>query len=725
MVGWLAGDGWLSLASGGRMIVAWLAVVVFSSFECISAVPSQCTSIGVGYQAMEDGSAIATHNDDCNECDIRVTHVPSRDWPKGSQRPVFSTRPPYPRYLESPEYNIHGPDYLVGTEDSSIFPWPEMKPVFFIPQAHHTYAYTLGNYALQNEKQLSMGESTCAGRFFTTSAYVPAPNTGKARVDVNTLMEVAMERCSTARCAIQTMGDLATTYGFYGNDAGSEGAGEAVMIADAVSETWVFHVSADDTGESAVWVAQRVPEDHITVVPNQFIIREVNLDDKDNYLASANLFDVAIRNKLWDPNSGKPFNYLNVYGFNIGSEGYMATRRTWRVFTLAAPNLQLNPLTDSVGSFGFGPDGRDPYPFSVKPEKKLSLIDIMKMTRDTFEGTPFDLSVGLAAGPFGDVMRYEALPSSIDPVDGILYPNESSVALIHERPISLYRTVYASIAQARKSLPDSVGAVVWISPYAPHHSSYVPVYAVADQTPSGIRKGTQYKLTKSTNYWVHSIVGNYLSRWYKYTIGDIRALQQTVQEDIQKQQADIETKAINILQSTSTDSTDPIGEVKSLLTDFHEKTTSQVREQWWDFFWSMVGKYRDQMIVKNPHASTYPAAVSWIMYPRWWLESIGYWGAPFTPPPGRSSASPVAPNSYPTLPSQAAYEAAYPQGLGAPYQNYCFQQSNAITYSTIFFYIALFLGGAITTLLAQKIFPGDRKKGYDPIPDNEFRSGRV
>jgi dipeptidase len=131
-----------------------------------------------------------------------------------------------------------------------------MTPVFSIPQVSHTYGYTLGNYALQNEKQLSMGESTCAGRFYSTSAAAPGSNPGKAHVDVNTMMEVAMERCRTARCAIHTMGDLATTYGFYGNDAGNEGAGEAVTIADATSETWVFHVTADDTGASAVWVAQ-------------------------------------------------------------------------------------------------------------------------------------------------------------------------------------------------------------------------------------------------------------------------------------------------------------------------------------------------------------------------------------------------------------------------------------------------------------------------------------
>lgn len=46
----------------------------------------------------------------------------------------------------------------------------------------------------------------------------------------------------------------------------------------------MFHVAADDSGASAVWVAKRVPEDHITAVANQFTIGEIDLNDKDNYL---------------------------------------------------------------------------------------------------------------------------------------------------------------------------------------------------------------------------------------------------------------------------------------------------------------------------------------------------------------------------------------------------------------------------------------------------------
>jgi dipeptidase len=45
-------------------------------------------------------------------------------------------------------------------------------------------------------------------------------------------------------------------------------------------------------------------------------------------------------------------------------------------------------------SFGFGPDGKQPYPFSVKPDKLLTLQDVMRMNRDQYEGTLFDVTKG-------------------------------------------------------------------------------------------------------------------------------------------------------------------------------------------------------------------------------------------------------------------------------------------------------------------------------------------
>lgn len=62
----------------------------------------------------------------------------------------------------------------------------------------------------------------------------------------------------------------------------------------------MFHIIPDDTGSSALWVAQRVPDNHITIVANQFVIGEI-VPDSPDFIYSDNIFSVAERNGFWDP----------------------------------------------------------------------------------------------------------------------------------------------------------------------------------------------------------------------------------------------------------------------------------------------------------------------------------------------------------------------------------------------------------------------------------------
>jgi dipeptidase len=81
------------------------------------------------------------------------------------------------------------------------------------------------------------------------------------------------------------------------------------------------------------------------------------------------------------------------------------------------------------------------------------------------ENTTFDATSGLAAGAFGQPNRY----------GGGTFPNGSAVTGNWERTISIYRSTYSSVVQARGWLPDSVGGTVWWGPHAAHATCYAPL----------------------------------------------------------------------------------------------------------------------------------------------------------------------------------------------------------------------------------------------------------
>ena len=139
------------------------------------------------------------------------------------------------------------------------------------------------------------------------------------------------------------MGHYAQRYGFYGEDPQKSGAGEAILLADG-NEVFVFHILSD--GESgAVWVAQKLPDDEFTIVSNNFIIRDIDCDDKEDFICSDNLFEIQRKNNLWDPqihpgNDQQKFDFLKVYGVNLPNFEYFpgyapmplySTQRTWRM----------------------------------------------------------------------------------------------------------------------------------------------------------------------------------------------------------------------------------------------------------------------------------------------------------------------------------------------------------------------------------------------------------
>ena len=176
------------------------------------------------------------------------------------------------------------------------------------------------------------------------------------------------------------------------------------------------------------------------------------------------------------------------------------------MFGLAAPSIELPGETDILGS---------DYPFSVPVDAAISVEGLMNIQRDHYEGTQYDLTKGIAAGPFGDPNRFD-----ISPVDGMTF--EEVIQGSYERSISMFRTSYSFVANAR-DVHDAL-ALLWFGQNAPSQCSYAPIY-VAAEAPLPYTYGSLFKYDNTVPFWNFLAAGNYAARFYKYAFEDVKALQ--------------------------------------------------------------------------------------------------------------------------------------------------------------------------------------------------------
>lgn len=550
-----------------------------------------CTIIAIGKNATVDGSTLMAHTDDAGggAADLRLIRVPAQDHPADAKRAVYSFFGGYPRLVS----HERGPHYAPTRDDE-----PLTEPLGFIPQVAHTYAYFDQDYGMMNEVQLSIAESTCGAKTVGWSKDLPY---GNNLFGIAELSKIALERCDSARCAITTMGDLAVEHGFFSEDSGDPAApgyidsAETLGIADKYGEVWIFHVLTGKNNASAVWAAQRVPNDHLVAVANAFMIREMNLSDSEQFMASPNVHSFAQEMGWWNETMG-PFDFTAAYGFHdVDPVRPLYTgRRVWRIFDRAAPSLKLDSRLGIVSQYAT-------YPFSVKPEKLLEPSSVMDLLRDYYQDTEYDMSKGVAAGPFGSPIRYDG--------------DNKGVIGGWERPISSFRTIYSFVLQARSFLPDSIGCVLWYGQSSPHSSVYVPFSCRQSDVPSAYRltAGKQSEFSQQSAWWAFNFVKN----WSQLRFDRIS-------EDIRKRITAVQQAAVDARQAMELHARTQLkGDDKAIDAFFESRSNefaASVVDRWWQFAWTLVGKFADGYVTtgENPEEMETPG------YPAWWLATTEY-----------------------------------------------------------------------------------------------------
>jgi dipeptidase len=496
-----------------------------------------CTVIGAGRLATADGSVITSHTDCCSECRIQV--IPGRAYPKGAMAPVH-----------------WGMVYFGAEDDRQALPLGEFgKIIGEIPQVERTFTYFHTGYSQMNEKQLAIGESTCSQRAELDVAYVEGLT--RQIMTIEQAQVFALERCATAREAVKLIGGLVEKYGFLPSCGGSE----ALCVADP-RELWTMEICSvgpDWTPGSgkpgAIWAARRVPDDHVVVIANYFRIREIDPKSPD-VMVSPNYMKEAVDRGWHDPKSGRPFIWQEAYAPPI-REGNLS--RMWLITSSLAPSLKAWPrrgLNDAAGPgtlYAQPFEGAAFYPYSFKPEKKVTVQDVIAFQRSTFENTIYDMTWDPAWMVPAGGGRLEKSPMATPYISGDM---ERVLRIRHHRTIATEG--YGMVAQLRSWLPDAVGGIYWFYVDNPFVSPYVPVYAGVTAV-SPLYKSYDFReFSEDSARWSVDFVEKLMLLRWQSAVKDLRAARDPVENGFFADQASIDAKAAEMIKS------DPAGAAKYL-----------------------------------------------------------------------------------------------------------------------------------------------------------------
>lgn len=441
-----------------------------------------CTIIAVGKKASKDGSVIVSHTDCGDNSRFKVMH--GRKFPKGSLAPVYWG-------LQDVRQPIDSMGKVIG----------------YIPQVEQTYTYIRSAYSHINEFQLAIGESTLSQR----EELKIKREESRQIMTIEQAQIFALERCKTAREALELITSLLDTYGFLPSCADES---ECLAIADP-NEIWILEVFSVGPGwepgkgkPGAIWAARRLPDDHATLIANWSIIKEINIKDKENFRASSNYMSAGIERGWYDPKSGKPFVWQDVYA-PIPRE--WATSRLWMFYSRYAPEIKnmpdrnLNSPFDTQNPYIQYVEPLSLYPFSCNPAEKISVQDVMGMQRYTFEGTIYDMSKHPAYfipdGKGG--MKYSNMATP--------FPTRNMRELLG---ITWRRNVarggYGMVAQLRSWLPDEIGGIYWVYLDNQAVGPYLPIYCGVQNIPESYAVFNPDEFDDASAKWTYDEVDNLL-----------------------------------------------------------------------------------------------------------------------------------------------------------------------------------------------------------------------
>ncbi len=297
------------------------AAVICGLVFAIGVLPAYaCYTVVVGRDVSVDGSVLVGHNEQ-----------------NTGRRFINFRKIPRLKYDDGAVVNLHAGGHIAQVKETHAFLWSENPGIPF-------------SDSYMNEHGVVVVTDGCPDRGGDLDKLESQGQLREGGIGYM-LRRLVVERAKTARQGVQIAGSIIDEVGYCSS--------RTLVIADS-KEGWVLSMT-----RGKQWVAQRVPDDKVVLLPNVYIINEVDLSDKDNFLASANLVDYAVE-KGWWPAGKKPFVFSMAYS---RPREVLMDPRQWRGQCMVTGTEILRE-----------PDRQ--LPFAVKPAKKLAVKDVISILRN-------------------------------------------------------------------------------------------------------------------------------------------------------------------------------------------------------------------------------------------------------------------------------------------------------------------------------------------------------
>lgn len=509
-----------------------------------------CTNYLITKGASTDGSTMISYAADSHVLFGELYHWDAQTWPDGSMLKVYE--------------------------------WDTGKYLGEIKQATETYN-VVGNV---NEYQLAIGETTYTGRTELIDT------TGL--IDYGSLIYITLQRAKSAREAIKVMTELVKEYGYYSS-------GESFSIADP-EEVWILELIGKGPGnKGAVWVARMIPDGYVSGHANQARITTFPLKGKNTISSKKidKLFDQNIttvyaadvisfaREQKYFTGKDSDFSFSDIYAPVDFGGARFCEMRVWSMFDQVTPGMDVywdyvkgdieHGETLASGNANSDKIATNRMPLWVKPDRKISNLDMFHFMRNHLEGTELDMSKDIGAGPYGNPYRWRPLTWE-----------SNDLTFCNERATATQQTGFSFIAQLRGYLPRQIGAINWFGVDDAGSTVYMPMYASITSAPHSVEVGNGDLMTWSEDaaFWVFNQVTNYAYTRYNLIHPEIAEKQNAYEVGFTEGIKDIDTKAQELLNES---------EVKAVeyLTAYSHQVANTVTTEWNAFYKYLFVKYMD------------------------------------------------------------------------------------------------------------------------------------